>query len=239
MDQLKFSLGPFELFSSILAGAPLLLGVYLIYRPINGMRELITILKDNSSFSLAVGVVLACYLLGSLTQGISWRYFLYITKIFRIDYGDNGRRALRKMEELKADLNNLIVDALGFEDRLAALLLKKIGSIQRLSVLDSRLISYVRLHSLPTAAVAESYLAQHIMFRALSFGFLLFAPVLAVNAYRTPNFTKEEILLPCVSLLISVAAFQRAVSFRRWRYRELLHTFYFLASGDQQKNSSS
>jgi hypothetical protein len=237
MDQLKFSLGPFELFSSILAGAPLLLAGFLLYRPVAGMRELLAILKDSSSFSIAVAVVLSCYLIGALTQGVSWRYFRFVAKAFRIDYGDSGRRALKKMGELQPEQSAAAIESQEFEDRLAALLHKKFGAIKQLNVLDSRLISYVRLHSLPTAAVAESYLAQHIMFRALSFGFLLLAPVLTATAFRTPNFTKEEILLPCVSLLLSVAAFQRAISFRRWRYRELLHTFYHLASGEQQKTS--
>jgi hypothetical protein len=233
MDQLKFSLGPFELFSSILAGAPLLVAGFLIYRPVSGMRELITILKDNSSFSLAVGVVLSSYLLGSLIQGISWRYFLYACKAFKIDYGNIGRQVMWKMREIKSAVDG--AEPVEFEDRLAALALRKIGMIDRLSVLDSRLIAFVRLHSLPTAAIADSYLAQHIMFRAVSFGFLILVPILAVNAYRTPNFSKEEILLPFFLLLFSIAAFQRAVSFRRWRYRELLYTFYHLASGEQQK----
>ena len=75
--------------------------------------------------------------------------------------------------------------------------------------------------------------AQHIMHRGLSFGFLLLALTLVANIFRTPSISFEQIMLPLISLVLSLAAFRRAVSFRRWRYREILLSFYHLAVGEQ------
>jgi len=59
MDQPKFSIGPYELFSSIIAGAPLLLTGILIYQPISGARELILNIKGASSLPIAVALILS------------------------------------------------------------------------------------------------------------------------------------------------------------------------------------
>jgi hypothetical protein len=44
----------------------------------------------------------------------------------------------------------------------------------------------------------------------------------------------ELIMLPFISLVLCLAAFRKAVSFRRWRYREILLSFYHMAIGEQQ-----
>ncbi len=237
MDQLKFSLGPYELFSSILAGAPQLLCLLLLYRPISGMAELLPIIKDNSSFSIAATIILSCYLLGSLSSGITWNYFLFLCWLFGVDYSYFGKVVLQKMAEIKSNPERMSAESLDFEERLAVLLLKKIGSIEALGMLDARLIPYLRLHSLPTISVVETYLAQHIMLRALSFGFLLLTIVLAINIFRVPVFRFEQILMLLGAFLISLLAFRRSISFRKWRYREILLTFYHLASGEKQKGA--
>ena len=72
------------------------------------------------------------------------------------------------------------------------------------------------------------------MHRGLSFGFLLLALTLVANIFRTPSISFEQIMLPFISLVLSLAAFRRAVSFRRWRYREILLSFYHLAVGEQR-----
>jgi len=117
MDQPKFSIGPYELFSSIIAGVPLLLAVVLIYRPISGLRDLIPTIRDSSTIPVAVTFILTVYILGGLS----------------------------------------------------------------------------------------------------SF---------------------EQIMLPLISLVLCLSAFRRAVSFRRWRYREILISFYHLAGGEQQSQNN-
>ena len=238
MDQPKFSIGPYELFSSIIAGVPLLLAVVLIYRPISGLRDLIPTIKDSSTIPVAVTFILTVYILGGLSSFATWRYFLLLCRVFKMDYSYLGTTILKKMAKINPDLDKVKIESLEFVDRLTALLLKKVGHIERLSHLDARLMPYLRLYALPTALVAESYLALHIMYRGLSFGFLILALALMLNILRTPSISFEQIMLPLISLVLCLSAFRRAVSFRRWRYREILISFYHLAGGEQQSQNN-
>src|SRR5215470_18057636 len=165
MDQPKFSIGPYELFSSIIAGVPLLLAVVLLYRPISGVRDLIPTIRDASSFPIAVTLILTVYILGGLSSLATWRYFLLLCRVFKMDYSYLGNTVLKKMAKIKPDLEKVNIESLEFEDRLTALLLKKVGLIEQLNNLDARLMPYLRLYALPTSLVAESYLALHIMYR--------------------------------------------------------------------------
>jgi multisubunit Na+/H+ antiporter MnhB subunit len=72
------------------------------------------------------------------------------------------------------------------------------------------------------------------MYSGLSFGFLLLALALVVNIFRTPSISFEQTMPPLISIVLRLAAFRRAVSFRKWRYREILLSFYHLAVGEQQ-----
>ncbi len=229
MDQPKFSIGPYELFSSIIAGIPLLLTAALIYRPISGVRDLILSIKDTSSLPIAITFILTTYILGGLTSFANWRYFLLLCRAFKMDYSHMGNKVIEKMAKIKPDLDKLNIESLEFEDRLCVLLLKKVGLIESLDHLDARLTPYLRLYALPSALIAESYMALHIMYRGLSFGFLTLALALVANLFRAPSVSFELIMLPIISLVLCLAAFRRAVSFRRWRYREILFSFYHLA----------
>jgi len=238
MDQFKFSIGPFELFSSTMAGTPILFAIFLLYQPIASLRDIIPVIRANSMISIFVSLVIISYLLGGLCSAVTWRYFLYICKIFKIDYSYLGMRILEKMKKIEKVPPDLRLEALDFEDRLIYLLIQKIGFVKRLSLLDARLISYLRLHSMQTVSIAESHLAIHIMYRTLSFGFLLLSFVLLINIFRTDNLTLELITLPIFSIVLSVAAFRMAVSFRKWRNREIVLCFYHLANGEHINDSS-
>ena len=238
MDQFKFSIGPFELFSSTMAGTPILFAIFLLYQPIVSLRDVIPVIRNNSIISIFVSLVIISYLLGGLCTVITWRYFLYICKIFKIDYSYLGMRIIEKMKKTKEVPTDLRIEGLDFEDRLIYLLIQKIGPVKRLSLLDARLISYLRLHSLQTVSIAESHLAFHIMYRTLSFGFLLLTFVLFTNIFRTAIFTFEQITLPIFSIVLSLAAFRMAVSFRKWRNREIVLCFYHLANGERVINGS-
>jgi hypothetical protein len=234
MDQPKFSIGPYELFSSIIAGAPLILTGILIYQPISGARELILNIKGASSLPVAVALILSAYIVGGLSSFVTWRYFLLLCRVFKTDYSYFGTTVLNKMAKIKPDLDKARIESLDFEDRLAVLLLKKVGPIEKLNHLDAQVASYLRLYAHQTILVAESYSAQHIMYRGLSFGFLLLALALVGNVFRMPSISFEQIMLPFISFVLCLAAFRRAVSFRRWRYREILLSFYHMTIGEQQ-----
>src|SRR5215510_124936 len=234
MDQPKFSIGPYELFSSIIAGVPLLLAGLLIYRPVSGARDFILTIKDTSSIPVAVTIILTTYILGGLSSFVTWRYFVLLCRVFKMDYSHMGNTVLQKMVKIKPDLVEARIESLEFEDRLTALLLKKFGLTENLNHLDARLTTYLRLYALPSTLVAESYMALHIMYRGLSFGFLVLALALVANIFRTPSVSFELVALPLISLVLCLSAFRRAVSFRRWRYREILLSFYHLAIGERQ-----
>jgi hypothetical protein len=107
MDQPKFSIGPYELFSSIIAGVPLLLAGVLIYRPISGVRDLIPTIKDTSSIPVAVTFILIVYILGGLSSFATWRYFLLLCRIFKMDYSYLGTTILKKMVKINPDLDKV------------------------------------------------------------------------------------------------------------------------------------
>src|SRR5262249_33879712 len=130
--------------------------------------------------------------------------------------------------------SNANLESLEFEDRLTILLFRKVGYIQKLNQLDARLMPYIRLYAVSSSLIAEYYLAVHIMFRGLSLGFLILALVFVRNFFYVAPISIEMITLPIVSLVLSLASFRRAVSFRRWRYREILLCFYHLAIQEQQ-----
>src|SRR4030095_2363199 len=107
MDQPKFSIGPYELFSSIIAGVPLLLAGVLIYRPISGVRDLIPTIKDTASIPVAVTFILIVYILGGLSSFATWRYFLLLCRIFKMDYSYLGTTILKKMMKINPDLDKV------------------------------------------------------------------------------------------------------------------------------------
>src|SRR5262245_16151623 len=232
MDQLKFSIGPYELFSSMIAGTPILFAIFLLYKPIVSLKDILPVIRDNSSLSIALTIIIICYMLGGLSTGLTWRYFEKICKIFRIDYSYLGMRIIEKMRHIEKVPAEVSIESLDFDGRLIHFLIQKLGIVRRLSLLDARLISYLRLHSLQTVLIAESYMAIHIMYRTLSFGFLLLALVLFTNLFRVATINIEQLVLPIFSIVLSIAAFRMAVSFRNWRNREIILCFYHLAYGE-------
>src|SRR5262245_27158093 len=101
MDQRNFSIGPYQLISSIIAGAPLLLTGIIIYQPISGARYLILTIKDASSIPVAVTLILSAYILGGLSSIVTWRYFLLLCRVFKMDYSYLGNVVLTKMAKIK------------------------------------------------------------------------------------------------------------------------------------------
>lgn len=68
MDQFKFSLGPFELFASIIGGTPLFLATYIWYQPIQDLSELARSVQTHASLSNAFVVLFVSYICGSTTN---------------------------------------------------------------------------------------------------------------------------------------------------------------------------
>lgn len=230
MNQLKFSLGPFELFASIIGGIPLLLAGVLLYHPVSGLHELVPIVQHNSSLAIAPAVLFVSFILGGTFQGITWNYFKALCKIFKQNHLYFGNRLQDKNKQLRPQAS-ASSPALDFEDRLVLLLREKLGMPPQSSWLDTRLTAYLREHNKhSTLSVADRYLSTHIMYRTWSFGFCVLSGVLMLNLFRAPTRPLELWLLPTGALFFAYLTFFQALSFKRWNSGELLLGFYFAAS---------
>lgn len=230
MNQLKFSLGPFELFAAIIGGIPLLLAAFLLYQPVDGLQDLMPVIKGSASWAIAPPVLFASYVLGGTFQGITWRYFTLLCKLFNQSYLYFGDMFEAKSKQLPSELSS-ISPGLSFEDRLVLLVREKIGIPAQLSWLDTRLTAYLQEYEKQTIlSNAERHLATHIMYRTWSFGFCWLSVVLTLNLFRSTATTLELWLLPVGALLFAYLTFFQSLQFKRWNNRTLLLGFYFAAS---------
>ena len=243
MDQLKFSLGPYELFSSILGGMPLLFAIFLFYSPVSSLEALIPIVQKNSSVAIATTLLFISYILGGAVQDITWKYFERLCLIFNHDFRSFGRVFKQKStlplpqsaQESAQEGDRLTLqtneNTLNFDQALEALLRAKIGDPTDYRFLEFRIIAYLREHKKQASlSAAELHMANHIMYRSWSFGFCLLGIVLLINLFRTPTHPFEQWMLPIASFTLTYLTFFRALRFKRWNFRELLLGSYFAAS---------
>ncbi|MEM6424106.1 MAG: hypothetical protein AAF728_02945 [Cyanobacteria bacterium P01_D01_bin.128] len=234
MEQFKFALGPYEIFASIVGGSPLVLAIFLICNPSNNLQNVFLIIKNNLSIPMVLLVAFFSYILGGSIQGITWRYFLFFCKFFHRDYSYFGSMISEKNDLLIQKGEIQAPSVLEFEDKLVLLLREKVGIPKNLDWLNARLTAYLKERSSQAVITAESYLANHIMYRNMSFGFLLLPIVLLFNLLRTQSFAFEQLVLVLVFPLISYMTFFRSLSFKKWHNREILLGFYFSASNGVQ-----
>lgn len=235
MEQFKFSLGPYEIFSSIVGGSPLVLAVFFICNPSNNLQDVFLTIKNNLSLPIVLVVVFFSYILGGSIQGITWRYFLFLCKLFRRNYNYFGNMILEKNDLFMQADETQLPPVLEFEEKLVLLLREKVGIPKNLNWLNDRLTAYLKERSSQAVITAESYLANHIMYRNMSFGFLFLSITLLVNLLQTRLFTVGQPALIFLFLLISYMTFFRSLSFKKWHNRELLLGFYFSASNGVQQ----
>jgi hypothetical protein len=169
------------------------------------------------------------YILGGSMQGITWKYFLFICKLFRLEYSyfDN---MISEQNAQFAQLSKIPAPSgLDFEDKLVILLRENVGIPKNMDWLNSRLTAYLKARASQAVVSADSYMANHIMYRNMSFGFLILPIVVSFNLLRTRLFMLDQLALILLFLLISHLTFFRSVSFKKWNGRELLLGFYFSA----------
>lgn len=226
MDKLKFALGPYEVLSSIIGGSPLVLALFLIYNPVGDLQATFLSIKGELSLSFVLLIGFCSYILGSSIQGITWKYFLLLCRVFRQDYSYFGSMLAKKDALLTEVQHPATAAALGFEDKLVLRLREKIGITERQSWMNARLAAYLKAIGSEAVVTSESYLASHIMHRNLSFGFLILPIIIVMNFFQG-GFSLEKVMLIFLSLLIAYMSFSRSLSFKRWQNRELLLGFYF------------
>lgn len=232
MEKLKFSLGPYEVLASIIGGSPLVLAIFLLYNPFDNLQDTFLNIKDELSLPFLFLTGFCSYILGGTIQGITWKYFLLLCRIFHQDYNYFGNMISERNAALTRMHEPAATKELDFEDKLVLLLRHKIGIPNKKNWMDSRLAAYLKAHGSEALVTAESYLASHIMNRNLSFGFLILPTVLMIRLLQG-GFAFEKVLLIALSLFISCTSFFRSLSFKRWQNRELLLGFYFSTENDQ------
>ena len=227
MEQLKYSLGPFELFAAIVGGSPFILTGFLIYNPVSSFADLVPVIRNSGTVAIALTILFLSYIIGGTIQGLSWKYFLCLCKLFRCDYMYFGTQLTDRDQALQKMTPDQSY-SLEFEDRLVMQLREKIGIPKKLDWMDSRLKAYLRERNSPSVAAADTLIASHIMYRNLSLGCLLLLIVNLVNSVRLSSL--ELLLIAPLIGYIAYLMFLRAVSFKKWQNRTLLLGFYFAAT---------
>lgn len=234
MELLKFALGPYELFASVLGGLPLVLATFLLYNPAISLRAWVLLLQSSFSLPLIVLVAFFSYFLGTLIQGFSWKYFLALSRLLNQDfYYLSGPLIATGHARLKDVEANADLTAFEFEDRLILLLREKVGIPKKISWIYSRIYAYLKENGSPSVLSADLYQASHIMLRSISFGMLVVGGVILLNLFRVNAFSWEQLALALAAVALAYVAFLRSSSFKRWHSRDLLLGFYFAASKER------
>ncbi|MEM9264657.1 MAG: hypothetical protein AAGA46_03960 [Cyanobacteria bacterium P01_F01_bin.13] len=227
MEQLKYSLGPFELFAAIVGGSPFILAGFLLYNPVGSLADLVPIIHSSGTVAISLTILFLSYIIGGTVQGLSWLYFLRLCKLFRRQYTYFGTQLIDRDHALK-QLSPHQPQTLEFEDALVLKLREKIGIPKKSSWMDDRLKAYLRERNSPSVAAADTYIASHIMYRNLSLGCLLLCVVSFANSIRLSSL--EPLLVCPFVAYIAYLMFLRAVSFKKWQNRTLILGFYYAAT---------
>ncbi|NEQ48817.1 MAG: hypothetical protein F6K11_01615 [Leptolyngbya sp. SIO3F4] len=234
MEQLKNSLGPYELFAAIIGGSPFILAGFLIYNPVESLAELVPVIQGNGTVAISLTILFLSYIIGGTLQGLTWRYFLLLCRLFKKEYLYFGNQLVERDRVLKQREHQDEV-SLEFEDRLVLKLRQKIGIPKKLDWMNSRLRAYLRERNSPSVAVSDRLIASHIMYRNLSFGFLLLSVVSFVNAIRIGSL-EPLIVIPALGYA-AYLMFWQAVSFKKWQNRELILGFYFADTKETESDA--
>ncbi|MEM6253982.1 MAG: hypothetical protein AAF821_13770 [Cyanobacteria bacterium P01_D01_bin.156] len=237
MEQLKYTLGPFELFAAIIGGSPFVVAGILLHYPVKHLGELVPLIQQSSSVAIALTALFLSYIAGGTVQSISWPYFVRLCRLFNKNFLFLGDELIRRNQTLPQQnisdgMNNLV-----FEDRLVLQLRKHIGIPKKLSWMDGRLMAYLRENNSPSMVTAEGFVASHIMYRNLSLGCLLLCLVSLVNGVRLGS--PAPLLLIPILLYAAYLMFRQAVNFKLWQNRELLLGFYFASTKESSPEDKS
>ncbi|MGD1949615.1 MAG: hypothetical protein ACFB14_08215 [Leptolyngbyaceae cyanobacterium] len=227
MEQLKYSLGPFELFAAIVGGSPFILAGFLIYNPVASVVDLVPVIQSSGTVAISLTLIFLSYIIGGTIQGLSWRYFLFLCRLLKKDYFYFGNQLTERFQTLnKPEFNDS--KTLEFEDRLVIKLQEKIGIPKKMNWMDNRLKAYLRERNSPAVGAADTYVASHIMYRILSLGCLVLCGVSFMNSIRVMSL--ELLLLTPLTGYLAYLMFLRSVSFKKWQNRTLILGFYFAAT---------
>lgn len=235
MDQFKYSVGPFEVFSGFASGLPFLLVIYIGNIGKFDFGDFTTDVLMNTSISKLILIALISYLVGGLVSGISYRYFKLAGRLFKKDYLHLEKVILEDWNKPFKELSSEEFKDLDFQKRLVYLIKKRFGQ-PKLSLVNDYILPYLRQHSAANAVKSESFIALNIMYRNLSLGFLFLSVTFLYLVFKESEFLNINILYFFASLLLAILTLLRAYTFRNWWTRETLLSFHNIELESAKQN---
>lgn len=232
MDQLKFSLGPHEIFSMFFSGIPLMLSIYILMTPANELSKVNLNVLNNISLTSFLGIIIASSILGGLISGITWIYFKVISRVFRVDYSKLEKKLLENFDTINIIINKEDFLKLNYNDRLTYMIKHHIGAGSKFPWANFRLLPYVRKVGGSIIDTIDYQIATHLMYRNLSFGFLLVSVTSIIRLLTTPSIFFIYLSIASIALILSIVAFLRAIVHRQWWVRDGLNGFYNVKIND-------
>ncbi len=226
MDQFKFSLGPYELFSSIISGIPLLAAIYLRFLGDLSVESEPLSWMGDVSFTTVVIVAVLSYFTGAIMSGFSFKYFKLLSRIVKRDYRKTERTLLQELNTHEASSSSCNDEH--FESRLAYLVRKQLGDTPYRWVCP-RLMPYLRKHAPHLGAHADQLMAQKTMLRNISFGFFVLAITLLIKVLVFDYTYVQIYIVSLICFYVAFFSFKRALTFRGWWARDILYSFYHVA----------
>jgi hypothetical protein len=236
MDNFKYNLGPFEMFSNLLSGIFILAGICIIIFPKSDFHQLFNMFSTIPLMPNLIIYIILSYILGAGIGGVSYAYLKFLCKVFRQDYISMENTLLKDLNDLKVKIKIEDFYDLPFEKRLAYMVNQYIA-LPKLSHVNDYLLPYLRDRCSNVAAKSDTFISSSIMNRNLSFGFLVaaFGFLSCIIFSESTWITFLIVILIC--LMLAVFFFFRSLKFKEWWSREVLLGFYYKNIEEIQKST--
>jgi len=231
MDYFKYAFSPYQLFSSLISGVPILFCLFLLFTPAAELQAYnLGKVKDLFSISTLL-LFIASTIVGGSISGLTFGYFKILCKIFRKDYKFLEKKLLQNFDTIDVLVGKEEFLNMNYDDRLSYIVKQHIGPTPYPAA-NFRLLPYIRQFGGPLMNQIESYVAFHIMYRNLSFGFLLVAFISIGLLFYWKSAGYIYISIAIIALPLSMLSFLRSVVLRQWWVREGLNGFFSLKIKD-------
>lgn len=183
-------------------------------------------LLQSLSVSHILIIIMLSYILGGVISGFTWNYFKVLTRlVWWTNYKFTESEYLIESGQVKDLITKKKFISMKTRERLSYLVKKQVGDYDISSVIFL-LLPYLRQYTPAAAAKAEYFMANKIMYRNLSFGFLLLTIALTQLAFKKQNLINAYSISSIATLLFSYLTILRSIVFYQWWSREILLGFY-------------
>ena len=173
------------------------------------------------------------FLFGGLTASITYNIYKKLSSLLKMNnkYYDISRDNIIKFSNAD-DLSKKDFLLLSHVDKIGYLLSRRVNNIESFYKSIISTIPYIRQHDPYAAKIIEHNMAQHIMYRGLSFGFFLMALAILSNMIRFDNYNYASAIFLILTMTASILSFYKCANFLKWHRREIMNAFYQIAFND-------